>query len=176
MTLSSIGERPRVFSGSAYSESSDRNSSRSKSSGITPLLVEAEECRRTFSHLPFPWVLSGRRRDSATLLFEFERPYCQCFSFIGRQGCALGRDSRCNMPQAFLAHGLSQDCVSLTERIDAVNQVNIEFANIHREPSHTRNQCRVRCRLIATAPGVLLRLLGKIERGNSVLANGLLVF
>src|ERR1017187_4192225 len=175
MTLSSTAERPRAFSGSAYTSSSSLRSSRLKSD-ITPLILEAHEGNRAFRHLAFPWVLRCERWEPIVFLLKSRGTLGKLKRLLGRQCSPLGRDCRCNMPQAFLAHGLSQDSVSLSERIDAVNQVNIEFANIHRKPSHTLNQCRVHPRLVAIAPGALLRLLGEIERGNSVLANCLLVF
>src|ERR1039457_2748653 len=136
MTLSSTAERPLAFSGSANSESPERSSSRSNSSGIVPLLVEAVESRSALRHLSFPRVLGCWGWDATTFLFELERPDCQRFSFLRRQSCPLGRDCRCNMPQAFFAHRLSQDCVSLSEGIDAVNQVNIDRKSTRLNSSH----------------------------------------
>ena len=75
-----------------------------------------------------------------------------------REGDALGRNRRRQLFQAFLAHSLGKDGIGFAKRIDPVDQVNVEFAHIHRRtawsPSdmqpHTfganngRSQCALR--------------------------------
>ena len=80
--------------------------------------------------------------------------------FLRRQARALGGDRRRDLLQALLAHGLGEDRIGFAERIDAVDQVDVEFAHIHRKLAHAVDQGGVGALLavVATAERNLLGL------------------
>src|SRR5581483_1136234 len=96
---------------------------------------------------------------------------------FGRQAGALGGNGRRYLFQAVLAHSLGEDGVSIAKRIDAVDEVDVEVAHVHRKSAHAVDQGGVGYRLGAVAAeGVLLGLLRDVESGDGVLAHGLLIF
>src|SRR5579871_2544100 len=137
MTRSSRAERlPLLFSETSNSASSAASSSRSGSL-IATLFLEAHEGGSAFGHAFFPRVGGGERRQPATLLLKRRGANCQLFRLLRRQRSSLGGDRRGNLLQTLLAHRLGEDCVCFTEGIDAVNEVDIKLAHIHREPADT---------------------------------------
>ena len=114
----------------------------------------------------------------SALLLEPDGAHGKLLRLLRRQARALGRDCRRDLLQAVLAHGLREDRVGLAERVDAVDQVDIEFAHVHRKPAHAVDQGGVGGRL-ASSPSAaernLLGLLRQVEGGDGVLAHGLLV-
>ena len=68
---------------------------------------------------------------------------------LRRQAGALGGDRRRDLLQALLAHGLGEDRVGLAERIDAVDQVDVQFAHVHGKLAHAVDEGGVGARLVA---------------------------
>src|SRR3546814_17868930 len=72
----------------------------------------------------------------------------------------------------------SADLIGFLKRIDPVDQVNVEFAHVHREFANAVDQRSVDARPVAgtvIAKGNLLCLLGEIEGRYGVLTHGLLI-
>src|SRR5690606_3624379 len=126
---------------------------RSNSLAITALFLETHKGCGAFCHAPLPGVLSSQRRYPPMILLEYYRSYSEIFGLFWRQPSALGTDHRSDLLEAVLAHGLSQNGVRLAERINPVDQVNIQFSNIHRELSDSLDQRRAaRCGTRVRAP------------------------
>src|SRR5690606_1495506 len=92
------------------------------------------------------------------------------------------RNGSSHLLQAVLAHGFGQNRIGLAERINAVDQVDIQFAYVHDELAHASKQRGIRFRLCATqidrfaTDQKLLGLLSEIQRGNSVLTSRIMLF
>src|SRR5271154_95895 len=87
---------------------------------------------------------------------------------------AIGGD----LLQALLAHGLGEDGLGFTERVDAVDQVDVQFAHVQGELADTLDERGIRILLAVTLAfprGNLFGLLGEVERGDGVLAYRLLI-
>src|SRR6266851_10193021 len=177
MIRSSRGERPFFFSGSAKSSSSERSSSRSTSLITTLILVAYKGCS-TFGHPPFPGILRGERGEPSPFLLEPKGAHGKLLRLIGRQARALGSNHCRDLFEAILTHGLCEDRIGFAEWIDTVDQIDIEFANIHREPANAVDQRGVGGLLgfVPAAECHLLGLLCQIEGGNCVLAHCFLIF
>src|SRR6202158_4896519 len=177
MMRSSRGERPSFVSGSAKSSSSERSSSRSVSL-IATLILVADKGRGAFGHPLFPGILRGERGEPSPFLLEPEGAHSKLLRFLRRQDRALGSNHCRDLFQAVLAHGLCEDRIGFAERVDAVNQVDVEFAHIHRKPTDAVDQGGV-SGLLGVVPAAAKRklfgLLCQIEGGNGMLAHGLMV-
>src|SRR5437870_3235385 len=110
MTRSSRGGRPPGFSGVANSDSSAASSSRSGSL-IATFHLKPHEGRCALGHTSFPCILRIECRDAPALLFELDRAHSQILGLLGGQAGALRGDGLCNLSEAVLAHGLSEDGV-----------------------------------------------------------------
>src|SRR5690606_23960391 len=139
MMRSSRGLRPPFLSCGAKSASSAASSSRSRSL-IAPLFLESHEGGRAFSHAPLPCVLLGDSWKPATFLLEPGRANGQFARLVWRQAGAFGGNRRGDLFQAVLAHGLGEDGIGFAERIDPVDQVDVEFAHVHCEFAHAVDQ------------------------------------
>ena len=64
---------------------------------------------------------------------------------------ALGGDHGRDLLQALLAHGLGEDGIGFAERIDPVDQVDVQFAHIHRVLADAIDQGGVRALVVAFA-------------------------
>src|SRR6185312_4837829 len=137
---SSRSERPPFFAGWANSSSSAR---RSSSSLITSLVLVANERRGTFGHALFPRIGRAHRRQAPAILLELHGTDGQLLGFIRRQVGALAGDCCSHLLQAVLAHALGEDGVGLAERVDTVDQVDVQLAHIHCEAAHAIDQRRV---------------------------------
>ena len=118
------------------------------------------------------------RRKAAALLLELDGAHGEFLRLLRRQARALGGDRRRDLLQAVLAHRLGEDGVGFAEGIDAVDQVDVELAHVHRELAHAVDQGGVGARLASPSSAFgdqLLGLLRQVERGDGVLAHGLLI-
>src|SRR5450759_1967115 len=158
MMRSSRGERPPFLSGCAKSASSERSSSRSMSL-IATLILVADKGGGAFGHPPFPGILRSERREPSPFLLELEGTHSKLFRFLRRQTRAIGNDGCSHLFQAILAHGFCEDSVGFAERVDTVNQVDVEFAYIHGKPAHAVDQGRVGG-LLGVVPAAERKLLG----------------
>src|ERR1019366_5493660 len=178
MKRSSRGERPPFFSGSAKSSSSSRSLSRSKSL-IATLILVADKRGGAFCHPFFPSVLRGERGEPTSFLLEPEGAHSKLLRFFRGQARTFGGYRCSDLFQALFAHCLCENRIGFAERIDTVDQVDVEFAHIHRKPAHAVDQSGVNGLLGVVPPSAdrkLLRLLCQIEGRNGVLAHGLMVF
>ena len=82
------------------------------------------------------------------------------------------------MLEAFLAHGLGQDSIGLSERVDPIDKVDVELPHIHRKLTHPVDQGGIAIHLYALPAYQrdFLGLLGQVQRSDSMLADGFLVF
>ena len=121
-------------------------------------------------------VIDGNRPRSC---LNFKARFASSRASSSREIDALRRDRRLNLFQTVLAHGLGEDGVGLPERIDPVDQVDVEIAYVHGEPANAVDQRSIAAlltvALCATENG-LFGLLGQIQRGDSVLAHRFLIF
>jgi hypothetical protein len=129
----------RMAAGLAGSVSTPSSSSRSRSSSVIDLAIfflPALRCRKAtpsairFSHGSAA-VMEGMRPFS---LLKHQSAFGQITRFIKRQGRPLGGDDRRNLFKPLFRHGLGKDRVGLAERVDAVDQVDVQLAHIHRKP------------------------------------------
>src|SRR5579864_5108203 len=171
MTRSSRGERPPFFSGWAKPSSSARSSSRSRSL-IATLILVADKGGCTLRHPLLPGICRADRGETSALLLEFDSPDSEVFGLLRRQVRAFGGDGCRHLLQAVFAHGLGKDGVGFAERIDPVDEVNVEVAHVHRKLTHAIDQGGVATRLNDEPLG----LLRQIQRGDRVLPDSLLVF
>lgn len=70
---------------------------------------------------------------SRHFLFEPKRAFGQLARVLQRKINTLGRYYSSDLFQAFLAHGFGKNGVGFTERINAVNQIDIEVTDVHGE-------------------------------------------
>src|SRR4051812_7701917 len=182
MIRSSRAERPTFLSSGANSSSSERSSSRSMSLIfalwlVATLGVVSLERDCTFRHSPLPRILRRQRRQPAPFPLEAHSSHGEVSRLFHRQRCTLRGDCGGDLSEAVFAHGLGEDCVSLTERVDPVDEIDIELAHVHDKPLHPVDERRVGGRLIALAAArnELLRLLRDVQGGNGVLPHGLLI-
>src|SRR4051794_6683813 len=127
MMRSSLGERLACFSGSTSTPSSpSRASSSSVNLDTGSLGLHAGQERDAFGHALLPRVLRSDRRQTASLLFESQRAARQVTSLLWCEAGVLACNDSCNLFQAFLAHGLGQNGIGLAERIDPVDEVDVE--------------------------------------------------
>src|SRR5262245_52297915 len=131
MMRSSRGGRPPLASGAANSESASASSSRSGSL-IATLSFVAHEGGGTLGHAALPRILRIKCGHATALLLELDGADRKLLRFVWRQVRAFGGDCRRDLLQAVLAHGLSEDRVRLPEGVDAVDQVDVQFAYVHR--------------------------------------------
>src|ERR1035441_77113 len=178
MMRSTRGEGPPFLSGSANSSSSERNRSRSMSLITTLIFVTYKGCG-TFGHPSFPSILRVERWEPSPFLLKSDGPHGKLLRLLRRQARPLGGNRRCDLFQATFAHRFREDRIGFPERVDTVDQVDVEFTYIHREPPHAVDEGGVGSLLgvaLTTADGNLLGLLCQIEGGNRVLAHGLMIF
>src|ERR1035437_8904762 len=147
---SSRGERPPFSFGSAKSSSSERSSSRSMSL-ITTLILVADKGGSALGHPPFPGILRCKRGEPSPFFLEPEGTHSKLLRFLRCQARSLGSDRRRDLFQAVLAHGLCEDRIGFAERVDTVDQVDVEFAHIHCKPAHAIDQCSIG-RLLCAVP------------------------
>ena len=125
----------------------------------------------------------GDRRQPAAFLLEPQGPPREVPGLVGCDPDLLRRDHGGHLPQALFVHRLRKDRVGLAERIDAVDQVDVEIAHIHDEPPHTVDQGRTSRYPSSSSPspssrsfqGDPLRFLRQVQRGDRVLADRFLV-
>src|SRR5271165_7332657 len=164
MMRSSRGGRPPDFSGGANSSSSALSSSRSTSL-IATLFLEAHEGCGALGHPLFPSVGGCDRGNPVSLPLEANGAHRKLLGFFRRQARPLGGDRGRDLFEAFLAHRLGENRVCLAERIDPVDEIDVEVAHVHRIFAHAVDESGVGALLLAasapTAVGYLLRLLGE---------------
>src|SRR5258708_26572386 len=125
MMRSSRGERPPFFCGSAKSSSSSRSLSRSISL-IATLILVAYKGGGPFGHPSFPGILRGERWEPSPFLLEPEGAHGKLLRFFQRQARPLSSNHCRYLFQAVLGHGFCEDCISFAERVDTVDQVDVE--------------------------------------------------
>src|SRR5581483_1644245 len=179
MIRSSRAARPDFCSGSASTPSAASSASSSSVNplGTRRLRPHAGEEGNPLCHAFLPRVGGGNRRQTAALLLEFQPTLGQFARLLNRQVDALCADHGVDLSEAFLAHGLGEDRIGLSEWIDAVDQIDVQFAHIHDEPADTIDEGGIRALFaVAFASGRnLLGPLGQVERGDGVLPHRLLV-
>ncbi len=93
-------------------------------------------------------------------------------------GCVrLAAIAAAHLLQALLAHGLGEDGIGLTEGVDPVDEVDVEFAHVHRELAHAVDQGRIGALFVGRRrlDAMLLGLLRQVEGRDGMLAHGLLI-
>src|SRR3546814_1762065 len=92
---------------------------------------------------------SDLRRKPSAFFLELHRTQGKLLClFGGEAGTPRGNGSG-NLFQAVLAHGLGEDGIGFLQRIDPVDQVNVEFAHVHREFANAVAQRSVDARPVA---------------------------
>src|SRR5208337_1838894 len=130
MTRSSFGERPPLCLLSTATPSASSSSSSFISSTVG-LGSAAREERDAFRHALFPGVLRGDRGNASAFLLEFQGALRQFARFLDRHAHLAGCDDRGDLLERLLAYRFRQNRVGGLERVDAVDEVDVEVAHVH---------------------------------------------
>src|SRR3546814_10584057 len=76
-------------------------------------------------------------------LLELDCPDGKLLGFFRAKAGAAGGYGGGDLFQAFLAHGLGENGIGFLKGIDPVDQVDVEFAHVHREFANAVDQRRV---------------------------------
>src|SRR5829696_3588358 len=153
MIRSSRGVRLESFFASTSTPSSSRSASSSSVNLATrSLSLHAGEEGHTLGHALLPGIWRRDRRQPTALLLEFQGSLGEVPCLLDCEVDALGGDYGGNLLQALLAHGLGENGISLAERIDAINQVDVEVSYAQRKFADAIDEGSVQA-FLAVVPG-----------------------
>ncbi len=112
-------------------------------------------------------VIDGKRPRSC---LNFKARFASSRASSDGQGDALGRDHGRNLLQALLAHSLGENGIGFAERVDAVDQVDVQLAHIHRKLADAFDEGGVRAFLtvaLGPAEGDLLAFCVRLRAATA---------